>query len=159
MWSHSSDHSLDQWSKDKNTFPTYQAALLGFHCLSGRHTGENLTNIIMGILDQVKITLKVKYIYSGWFLLSLDHSVWSFHNGQHWKQHNDEKLWGTTTQFKSMLGLDIGCVCLFFSFTYEDVDYSCMGSCLACKKELIAHIFIFFSNCLESGQNFGVKKC
>ena len=37
--------------KDKNTFPTYRAALLGFHCLSGRHTGENLANTVLSILD------------------------------------------------------------------------------------------------------------
>ena len=73
--------------------------LLGFHHLSGRHTGKNLANVILSILDQAKITLKIKYIYSGWFLLSFYHSDWSFHNGQHWKQHhNDEKPWGTTTQ-------------------------------------------------------------
>ena len=50
---------------------TYRAALLSFHRLSGRHTGKNLDNIVLSILDRAKITFKAKYIYSGWFYLVL----------------------------------------------------------------------------------------
>ena len=90
-------HWIDN-PKDKNTFPTYWAAL-SFHRLSGRHMGKNIANVTLSILDQAKITLKVKYIYLGWLLLSLNYSDWLFHNGQCQKQHNnDEKPWGTTTQ-------------------------------------------------------------
>ena len=37
----------------------------------------------------------------------------------------DTVLVSTDSQLESMLGLDVGRVHLFFSFTYEDVDYPC----------------------------------
>ena len=45
-----------------------------------------------------------------------------------WKNgpsHCDTVLVSTSSQLNSMLGLDVGHVCLFFSFTYEDVEYPC----------------------------------
>ena len=44
-------------------------------------------------------------------------------------------LVSTDSQVKGMLGLDVGHVPLFFSFTYEDVDYPCV------LNNLYDHVF------------------
>ena len=44
---------------ESNALLTFRAALIAFHRLSGRHTDENLANVVMSILDRAKITAKV----------------------------------------------------------------------------------------------------
>jgi hypothetical protein len=36
-----------------------KAALIGFHCLEKRHTGKNLAEAILHLLDRANVTLKV----------------------------------------------------------------------------------------------------
>lgn len=38
---------------------TLRTALIAFHRISGRHTGQNLANVMMGVLDRAKITSRV----------------------------------------------------------------------------------------------------
>ena len=50
------------------------------------------------------------------------HAIPSWRNGL---SHYNTVLVSTDSQLKGMLGLDVGCICLFFSFTHENIEYPC----------------------------------
>ena len=47
------------WIAQNNVNPVLKAALIGFHYLSNAHTGKNIANAILSLIDHANITSKV----------------------------------------------------------------------------------------------------
>ena len=100
---------------------------------------------------------------SGWkkesIALFLDIYRWKSEGGQNFEAELCEPLfsWKSTSALKISL---FGQLCEWIISRTGRINSSFKtGSSSACKKESIAHIFVFFPNYLGGGQNLGVKTC